>query len=160
MKLEMMQEKKTVIASAGMHKYAFVKAAKLAETLGGDVSTTDLQARFKATFKSAKVAKKFVTEWTAQYEQALADKQAKAEEKAKKVASGKGKKKSTKATPRKRKPTSVKGDASTKPTWQTEVDAYAGKGRKANHDVAAILRKHNMSAQIGSEGWTYWEGVR
>lgn len=63
----------------------------------------------------------------------------------------------------KRKPTHAKGD--NKPTpkkapWQTEIDAFAGTGRENNKKVASILRKHNMSAQIGSEGWTYWEGVR
>ena len=101
-----------------------------------------------------------MAEWTAQYEQALANKQAKVEDKSKKVASGKGKKQTKKATPRKRKPTSVKGDATTKPTWQTEVDAYAGQGTKANKPVAAILRAHGMKPLIGEEGWTYWEGIR
>lgn len=51
-----------------------------------------------------------------------------------------------------------KGEAKAK--WQTEIDAFAGKGRSANHDVADILRKHHMSTQIGSEGWSYWESVR
>lgn len=53
-----------------------------------------------------------------------------------------------------------KGKGEAKAKWQTEIDAFAGKGRSANHDVADILRKHKMSTQIGSEGWTYWEGVR
>lgn len=145
MKLEMTLTKNTVVASTGMHPYAFLKATKLAENLNGQVCTTDLQARFKATFKSAKVAKQFVTEWNTQYEQARADKsQAK-------VIESKSQKRTRKA----------KGEAkSTKSTWQTDIDAYAGKGRQANKEVAAILRRHNMSTQIGSEGWDYWSSIR
>lgn len=91
MKLEMTLTKNTVVASTGMHPYAFLKAVKLAETLNGQVCTTDLQARFKATFKSAKIAKQFVTEWNAQYEQALADKaEAKAKPQAKRTRKAKG----------------------------------------------------------------------
>ena len=69
-----------------------------------------------------------------------------------------------KPAPRKRtrKPADGKGKPAqdTKPAWQTEIDAHAGRGRASNKAVASILRKHNMSAQIGSEGWTYWESVR
>jgi hypothetical protein len=72
MKLEMMQNKKTVIANAGMHPCAFTNACKLTEKLGGKACIED--ARFKATFKTVKVAEQFVTEWIAQYEQAQADK--------------------------------------------------------------------------------------
>ena len=84
MKLEMTLTKNIVVASASMHPYAFLKATKLAETLGGSVCTTDRQARFQATFKSAKIAKQFVTEWNAQYEQAQADKQVKVKAEVKK----------------------------------------------------------------------------
>jgi hypothetical protein len=55
----------------------------------------------------------------------------------------------------------AKGEAkSTKAEWQTDLDAHAGKGRQANKTVASILRKHKMSTQIGTEGWTYWESIR
>ena len=73
MKLEMMQEKKTVIASAGMHPWAYTNAAKLANSLNGVVSVND-EGHFKATFKSVKKATEFVTAWGAQYEQAQANK--------------------------------------------------------------------------------------
>lgn len=69
-----------------------------------------------------------------------------------------------KPTPKKaraRKAAQGKGDPKpTKAEWQIGIDTYAGKGREANKAVASVLRKHNMSAQIGSEGWTYWESVR
>ena len=71
------------------------------------------------------------------------------------------------AEPKTNKPSSAKprrrgkGDnKSNKTDWQSELDAYAGKGRAANKEVASVLRKHNMSVQIGSEGWTYWESIR
>lgn len=65
-----------------------------------------------------------------------------------------------KTTPRKRTRKAKGDNKPTKTEWQTELDAYAGKGRQANHKVAKILRKHKMSAQIGSEGWNYWENIR
>ena len=144
MKLEMIQDKKTVVASASMHPYAFLKATKLAETLNGQVCTTDLQARFKATFKSTKVAKQFVTEWNAQYEQAQVDKQAKANAEVKK--------------PQLKHTRKAKGN--NKATWQSDLDKLAGTGRASNHKAASILRKHKMSAQIGTEGWDYWSSIR
>lgn len=107
MTLTMTQTKRTVIASTGMHKFAFVNARKIAEGLGGCVTTTD-DGNFKAVFKSNKVATEFVTAWNAHYEQAQVNKKPKDEPKPKKVATGKGKKK---ATPRKRKPTTAKGNA-------------------------------------------------
>ena len=65
-----------------------------------------------------------------------------------------------KAKPRKHTRKAKGDNKSTKAEWQTEIDAYAGTGRKSNKAVASILRTHNMSAQIGSEGWNYWESVR
>lgn len=47
-----------------------------------------------------------------------------------------------------------------KPEWQSDLDTLAGKGKGANREAAAILRKHNMSAQIGTEGWDYWTNIR
>ena len=66
----------------------------------------------------------------------------------------------TEDKPRKRTRKAKGDNKSTKTEWQTEVDAYAGTGRKSNKAVASILRAHNMSAQIGSEGWDYWESIR
>lgn len=74
--------------------------------------------------------------------------------------------KQTENKPKKPTPRKPKGKPAPTPAevhttdWKADVDAYAGKGRKANKAVAKVLRKHNMSAQIGSEGWTYWEGIR
>jgi len=65
-----------------------------------------------------------------------------------------------KAKLRARRPAGKGDPKPTKAEWQIGIDTYAGKGREANKAVASVLRKHNMSAQIGSEGWTYWESVR
>ena len=58
--------------------------------------------------------------------------------------------------PRKR----AKGNNKSTATWQTDLDALAGKGRASNKKAASVLRRHKMSTQIGSEGWTYWESIR
>ena len=139
MKLEMMQNKRTVIASTGMHKYAFVKATQLAETLGG-CATANEDKHFKAVFKSAKVAEQFVTEWNAQYEQAQANKQTKAEEKPKKVASGKGK----------RKPTPAKGNG-------IDFDAFKGTKSEKNKALHAELVSRGLKDSRADEYQAIWK---
>ncbi len=148
MKLEMMQNKKTVNASAGMHKYAFVKAREIANSLDGVVCTTD-EGNFKATFKSVKVAEKFVTEWNAQYEQAQADKQAKTSaKKSKKVTSGKGKK----ATPRKRKPTPAKGNSNA-----IDFNAFKGTKSEKNRALHAELVSRGLKDSRTDEYQAIWQ---
>ncbi len=147
MKLEMMQNKKTVVASAGMHKYAFVTATKIAENLGGSVSTTDEKC-FKATFKSEKKATEFVTAWNAQYEQALVNKKAKDEPKPKKVATSKGAKKPTKAT---RKPKSTKGDSKA-----IDFNAFKGTKSEKNRALHAELVSRGLKDSKTAEYQAVW----
>lgn len=149
MKLEMMQEKKTVIASAGMHPWAYTNAAKLANSLNGVVGT-NAEGHFEVTFKSVKKATEFVNKWTAQYEQAQANKQAKVN--AKKVTSGKGKKQTEKATPRKRKPANAKGD-------DNAIDFNAFKGTKSEKNKAlhAELVSRGMKDSRTDEYQAIWK---
>ena len=143
MKLEMMQNKKTVNASTGMHKYAFLKAREIATTLNGAVTTTD-DGNFKATFKSVKVAEQFVTEWNAQYEQAQKAK--------KKPTAAKGKKQTEKPTPRKRKPTSAKGDGKA-----IDFNAFKGTKSEKNRALHAELVSRGMKDSRSDEYQAIWQ---
>jgi hypothetical protein len=140
MKLEMMQNKKTVIANAGMHPYAFTNACKLTEKLGGKACNEN--ARFKATFKTVKVAEQFVTEWNAQYEQALANKGAKDEPK-----KGKGKKPTTS-----RKPKSAKGDSKT-----IDFNAFKGTKSEKNRALHAELVSRGLKDSRTDEYQAIWQ---
>ena len=147
MKLEMMQNKKTVSANMGMHPYAFTNACKLTEKLGGKACSEN--ARFKATFKTVKVAEQFVTEWNAQYEQAQANKREKDAPKPKKVATGKGKKK---PISRKRKPTPAKGDSKA-----IDFNAFKGTKSEKNRALHAELVSRGMKDSRADEYQAIWQ---
>ena len=145
MKLEMMQNKKTVNANTGMHPWAYTNAAKLANSLGGVVSAND-EGHFEVTFKSVKKATAFLTAWNAQYEQAQADKQ---EKLAKKLAEA-----VVEATrkARKRKPTPARGDGKA-----IDFNAFKGTNSEKNKALHAELVSRGIKDSRTDEYQAIWQ---
>lgn len=147
--IAMNQNKKT--ASATFLPYAAYKRAEaLALDMGGQIGKTD-KGFFKADFSSAKIAKDFVTKWTAEYaaaHDAYVPKSAPVSEPAPAPA------KETKPT----KPANGKGTVKVSKAVKDALAPYAGKGKSANKEVASVLRGMNIVPN-GAE-WDYWASIR
>lgn len=166
---------KTVKADKYVIHALYTQNKALVESLGGTVikGNKTFTAEFPSTKKANEFVKKAITsmseeEYNATRKpKAVEDAPKKSEKnapakptkRAKKDASAPpaaGKKVKTEAPKKPYK--SSKGNAET--SWKSDLDALKGKGKKANKEAAAILRKHNMACVIGSEGWDYWSSIR
>ena len=150
---------KNTVSATYLPYAAYKSALALATAHEGEIGKTD-KGNFKATFNSVETAKKFVAEWTAEYN---------ANRKVDLAPTQK---------PKASKPTATKGKAETKPTSSTKKTTKKPKASKGNKlDFAKVKgktkseRNRNAHALILAQGiksgsaeymalWNEWTNAR